>query len=233
VELTWDFLVRLLSITVIDLALSGDNAIVIGMAAAALPRTQRRWAILGGSGLAILLRATLTAIATLLMTITLLSTVGGVVLFWVAWRLLKIDTGEGQSETGPSAKNFHQAILLIVIADITMSTDNVIAVAGSANGSIVLLIAGLLISMPLLMVTGGSISMLIDRFKWLVYVGAGAICFTGARMIFEDAPIESRLGLHGVAILAISLTIGVVFPVAFYRVHHGLPRGIPERRDGP
>lgn len=221
-ELTWDFVVRFLSITLIDLALSGDNAIVIGMAAAALPRGQRRWAILGGSGLAIGLRVALTAIATLLMTIPLLSTVGGVVLFWVAWRLLKIDTGdEGQSETGASAKNFRQAILLIVTADITMSTDNVIAVAGSANGSIVLLIAGLLISMPLLMVTGGAISMLIDRFKWLVYVGAGAICFTGARMIFEDVLIESRLGLHGLAILAISLTIGVVFPIAFYWAHSG------------
>lgn len=212
-----DFVVRFLSITLIDLALSGDNAIVIGMAAAALPRGQRRWAILGGSGLAIGLRVALTAIATLLMTIPLLSTVGGIVLFWVAWRLLKIDTGdEGQSETGPSAKNFRQAILLIVTADITMSTDNVIAVAGTANGDVVLLVAGLLISMPLLMATGGAVSMLIDRFRWLVYLGAAAICFTGARMLLDSEPLHTGLGLAPPAVLIASLVLAAGLPLGFH-----------------
>jgi YjbE family integral membrane protein len=209
---TWDFAIRFLSITLIDLALSGDNAIVIGMAAASLPRKQRKYAILAGSGLAIILRVLLTTIATLLMTLPFLSAVGGAVLFWVAWRLLKIDSGgaeEGEDGKAKINKNFKQAIILIVTADFMMSLDNVIAVAGSAHGDPLLVILGLIISMPLLMGTGGAISMLIDKFKWLVYLGAAVIMFTATRMIFEDKQIEQFLQLNSVLIIIISVAVGL------------------------
>lgn len=213
---SWDFVVRFLSITLIDLALSGDNAIVIGMAAASLPRQRRKWAIIIGGGLAILLRIILTTIATLLMQIPLLSAVGGCVLFWVAWRLLKTDVGVTEEEKeAKEAQNFRQAIILILTADFMMSLDNVIAVAGTAHGSIVLLIAGLLLSMPLLMTTGGAISLLIDKFKWLVYLGAAVISFTGTRMIFEDRFIESKFPVPTVIILTVSILIGLAVPALF------------------
>jgi YjbE family integral membrane protein len=215
---SWDLIVRFLSITLIDLALSGDNAIVIGMAAASLPKDRRKWAIVFGGGLAIALRIILTTIATLLMRIPLLSAVGGCVLFWVAWKLLRLDTGEAEGEEKDKAKqasNFRQAIILILTADFMMSLDNVIAVAGSAHGHIVLLIFGLLLSMPLLMTTGGAISLLIDKFKWLVFLGAAVIVFTGTRMVFEDNFIESHLPVPIPIVYIASVLVGIVVPALF------------------
>ena len=217
-----DFIIRFLSITLIDLALSGDNAIVIGMAAASLPLGQRKWVILGGAILAIILRIVLTSIATLLVLIPFLSAVGGCVLFWVAWRLLKIDTAptaDTCKDDKNATKNFRQAIVLIVTADFMMSLDNIIAIAGAAHGNIFLLIAGLLISMPLLMGTGGAISLLIDKFKWLVYVGAAVICFTGIRMIFEDKIIEPLVPLSAIAVVIISAVCGLAITWLFYFIN--------------
>jgi len=220
--MTWDIVLRFLSITLIDLALSGDNAIVIGMAAASLPRQRRKWAIVFGGGLAILLRIFLTTIATLLMQIPLLSAIGGCVLFWVAWKLLRLDIGDTEKEEAQKAKqarNFRQAILLILTADFMMSLDNVIAVAGTAHGNIVLLIFGLLLSMPLLMTTGGAISLLIDRFKWLVFLGAAVIVLAGTRMIFEDSFVESLFPVPLALVLTISVLVGIAVPALFFWVN--------------
>jgi YjbE family integral membrane protein len=212
---SWDAWVRLLNIAVIDIALSGDNAIVIGMAAASLPRGQRRWAIVFGGACAIALRVALTSVATLLMLIPFLAAAGGLVLVWVVYKLIRADLdaeqGQGQAE-GRRAANFRQAIFIIVVADFMMSLDNVIAVAGSAHGSVLLLIAGLLMSMPLLLTTGGFISMLIDRMRWIVWVGAFAISFTAARMVLEDAGVESRLHAHRPVVLGVSVLAGFVIP---------------------
>ncbi len=219
--LSWDIVARILTITLIDLALSGDNAIVIGMAAASLPRRQRPWAIAGGAGLAIVLRISITAVATLLMMIPLLSAAGGCVLFWIAWRLLSIDTAatEGDDGKGHGAATLREAILIIVAADVTMSIDNVIAVAGSAHGNIALLFFGLLVSIPLLMTTGGFISVLIARFKGLVYLGAGAICLTGMRMILEDSVVDGHLKLPELTSLAIGLATGIAVPLTFIAIN--------------
>jgi YjbE family integral membrane protein len=216
---TWDFVLRFLSITLIDLALSGDNAIVIGMAAASLPREKRKWAIVLGGGLAIILRILLTTAATLLMRIPLLSAIGGCVLFWVAWKLLRLDVSEAEKEEeqkAKQAKNFRQAIILILTADFMMSLDNVIAVAGTAHGNVFLLIFGLLLSMPLLMAAGGAISMLIDRFRWLIFLGAVVIVFAGTRMIFEDRFIESKLHVPLAIALIVSILIGIAVTALFF-----------------
>ncbi|MDO8687242.1 MAG: YjbE family putative metal transport protein [Dehalococcoidales bacterium] len=210
---SWDFVIRFLSIALIDLALSGDNAIVIGMAAASVPMRQRKWVIIGGGVLAILLRISLTTIVTFLMLIPLLSAVGGVALFWVAWKLLRLDTGsheEGKEEKeSKQTRNFRQAIMLILVADFMMSLDNVIAIAGTAHGHVFLLIAGLLLSMPLLLISGGVISNLIDKFKWLVFVGAAVIIFTGTRMLFEDKLIEEMFPVPVPIHLTIAALMGI------------------------
>jgi len=209
---TSDFILRFLTITIIDLALSGDNAIVIGMAAASLPRERRKWAIVFGGGLAIVLRITLCAIATLLMRIPLVSAIGGCVLFWIAWKLLRMNVSEAgneQEKKAKQAKNFRQAIILILMADLMMSLDNVIAIAGTAHGEVTLIIIGLLISMPLLMVAGGAVSLLIDKFKWLIFVGAAVIIFAGTRMIFEDKLIAPNFPVPTAIVLAVSVLIGI------------------------
>lgn len=208
----WDQALRFLNITLIDVALSGDNAIVIGMAAATLPRGRRTPAIFIGGALAILLRIALTSIATFLMLVPYLSAVGGIVLFWVAYRLLEPGAKGGNETEAKEAKSFRQAIFLIVAADFMMSLDNVIAVAGSAHGSIFLLVAGLVISMPLLMTAGSLISRLVDKARWLVYIGAAAISFTGARMIFEDKAVESRVGAGRVVVLLVSAAAAILIP---------------------
>jgi YjbE family integral membrane protein len=222
----WDFVVRFLSIALIDLALSGDNAIVIGMAAAALPRRRRKWAIVFGGGLAIAMRITLTTIATLLLRITLLSAIGGCALFWVAWRLLRLDVDEKKEESDKArqASTLRQAIILIVTADFMMSLDNVIAVAGCAQGHIFLLILGLLMSMPLLMTTGGVISLLIDKFRWLVFLGAAIIMFTGTRMVFEDKFVSAHIHMSSVFVLAMSAGFSVAVTCLFVYINRRIAR---------
>lgn len=209
-----DFGVRFLTIVLINVALSGDNVIVIGMAAASLPRSVRRIAIVGGGVLAVVLRIGLTLVAALLFEIPLLSTIGGLVLFWVAWNLMKADTG-GEATAG-AATSLRRAIWLIVIADVTMSLDNVLAVAATAGGDRVLLIAGLIISMPLLLIAGGAVSMLIDRYRWLVYVGAGAISFTGARMLLDSEPLHTDLGLGPIAVIVVCLALAAAIPGTYW-----------------
>jgi len=219
----WDFVVRFLNITLIDLALSGDNAIVIGMAVATLPKDKRNLAILIGGGLAVALRISLTAVASFILLIPFLTALGGLALIWVVYKLLKLDDGSEEGET-KTAGNFKQAIGLIIAADFMMSLDNVIAVAGSAHGNIVLLIAGLLISMPLLMVSGGFISTLMNKAKWLVYVGAAAISFTAVRMIFEDKMVASKLPLASSLVVVFALAGAVVIPGAFIVLNKYLNR---------
>jgi YjbE family integral membrane protein len=224
-----DFLLRFLNITLIDLALSGDNAIVIGMAAAALPQEKRKWAVILGGSLAIVLRIGLTSIATLLTLIPFLSAAGGIVLVWVVYKLLRLDTDSGE-EGGKTASNLKQAIFLILAADFMMSLDNVIAIAGSAHGDIWLLIAGLLISMPLLMMTGGFISQLIDRARWLVYVGAIAISFTSVRMVFEDRAIEGLLGLSPNLVLVFSALGAFLIPGVCMLLERGRKKRLRARQ---
>jgi len=108
--------------------------------------------------------------------------------------------------------------VLIVTADFMMSLDNVIAVAGSARGSPVLIVAGLLISMPLLMTTGGAISLLIDRFRWLVVVGAAVICFTGTRMTLKDRFVEPVVRLDQVVVLAIAVGVAAILTLSLIHI---------------
>ena len=135
-------------IILFDLILSGDNAVVIGVVASRLHGPQRRWAIIIGAGGAVVLRIALASIATLLLVLPIISMVGGLALFWVAWRLLKPEGDEFHD----TATTFAQAIRLIILADVVMSLDNVLTVAGAAHGNIALLVFGLALSIPLLFV---------------------------------------------------------------------------------
>ncbi len=187
-----DVVRAIVSIVVIDLVLSGDNAVVIGMAARRLPAEQRRKAIIYGAGGAILLRIIFTVLAALLLDVPLIQGIGGLVLLWIAYSLLRQGSGEHNVSEGA---NLPEAIRTIIVADVIMSLDNILAVGGTAHGDIPLLIFGLLLSMSLIMFGSGLIATLMNRLPWLVYLGAAVLIYTAGEMIFSD-PFTGRFLPH-------------------------------------
>jgi YjbE family integral membrane protein len=179
-----EFISALLGIILINFVLSGDNAIVIGMAAHNLPGKQRKQAILIGGLGAIVLRCILTVIAAVLLAIPAVRLIGGLLLLYIAYSLLQQEDEDDQHVK--ASVSLKSAIITILIADFAMSLDNVLGVAACANGDFVLLITGLLISMAIILFAGGIIANLMGKLSWLVYVGAALIVFLGAEMILSD-----------------------------------------------
>jgi YjbE family integral membrane protein len=212
------FLYSVVRIVLIDLALSGDNAVVIGMAAHRLPLPQRRQAIVIGGAAAIMLRIGLTAIAALLLRTRGLQLVGGLLLIWIAFKLLKEE--EESHEGLKAATSMREAILTILVADFVMSADNVIAVAGASEGDVALLLFGLILSMVILMWFGSVVANLINRFVWLSYVGAAVIAWTGALMIFEDRIVVGRAEWLSRPVIYASAAIITVAVTAFAHWFH-------------
>jgi YjbE family integral membrane protein len=208
---------RVLQIIVIDLVLSGDNAVVIGMAAHPLPQRQRMYAIVIGGSAAIALRITLTYGAALLLLVPALRAVGGLVLLWIGFRLLEQE--EAAETGGKTASTLLGAVGTILLADLIMSLDNVLGVAAASRGELVLLLFGLIVSMAILMVGGSVFAGLIDRLWWLVYVGAAVIAWTGADMIQDDAMIMQRVALPEPARWTVDLLVTVVVLLVAHRVH--------------
>lgn len=175
-------------IVLIDLVLSGDNALVIGAAASRLPRGQRLFAIIWGGVLAIVFRMLLAIVATELLYISYLRTIGGVILLIIAIRLL---LPESTASRGPrrASSTLIPAILTILAADATMSLDNVLAVGALAHGRIELLVAGLLLSMLLLFVASALIARIIERVPILMDVAAVILAWTAANLVVEDTPV--------------------------------------------
>src|SRR5262249_52028108 len=150
----------------IDIVLSGDNAVVIAMAAHKLPEDQRKIAILAGGGVAIVLRILFTAIMSLLLMVPGVRFVGGLVLVWIACKLL-LEEEEGHELTPDTvARSTFAAVRLIFIADFVMSLDNMLAVAGASHGDLKLLLMGLLVSIAIIMTCSGFIAKLMNRYKW-------------------------------------------------------------------
>lgn len=182
-------------IALVDIVLSGDNALVIGAAASKLPRGQRLVAVIWGGLGAVILRLLLAGIATELMTITYLQAAGGVILFFIAVRLLLPESE--RRHVRPAADRFFHAIVTIMLADVTMSLDNVLAVGALAAGNIPLLVAGLILSMALLFVASTLIARLMDHVTWLLDVAALVLGWTAANLILEDPAAVAILGLQG------------------------------------
>jgi len=196
--------IALLQVLAIDLVLAGDNAIVIGLAAAGLPKEQRGKAILIGIAAATVLRIIFALLATQLLQILGLLLVGGVLLLWVCWKMwrelrtsakeeaegLETLTGEDIDKSGTVGNNaprktLKQAALQIVIADVSMSLDNVLAVAGAAREHPNILILGLAVSVALMGIAASFIAKLLHRFPWVSYLGLAIILFVALKMIYE------------------------------------------------
>jgi len=178
------FFSSLFSIVLIDLILAGDNAVVIAMAVRSLPKEQRVKGILYGSAAAVLLRVALTFFVAHLLSVSYVKLVGGIVILWIAIKLFVED--EEAVEAHKEAASLWHAIRLIVIADITMALDNMLAVGAASHGNLVLLIFGLGLSIPFIVFTSSLLSRLMDRYPVIIYIGAALLGKIGAEMIITD-----------------------------------------------
>jgi len=185
------FLLGGLSIVLIDLLLAGDNALVIAMAVRALPHRQRRLGILCGSAVAVVLRVALTAVAARILTVRYLQLAGGVLVLWIAVKVL-VDAKEAPG-AAPGPRRFLRAIWVIVLADLTMSIDNILAIAGASNGDIALIVFGLALSIPFVVFSSNLLSKLMDRFPALIYIGAGILGKVAGDMILRDPFVVQAL----------------------------------------
>jgi YjbE family integral membrane protein len=173
-----------LSLVLIDLLLAGDNALVIAMAVRALPKAQRRMAIGCGAFAAVALRIGITIVAAQLLNVEFLKMIGGALVIWIAIRVIA-DTRKHKRGVESNA-SLLKAIWLIVFADITMSVDNVIAIAGAARGSVPLIVFGLGVSIPFVVFSSSLIAALMDRYPIVVYLGAAILGHVGGEMIMTD-----------------------------------------------
>jgi YjbE family integral membrane protein len=197
----------LAAIILIDLVLAGDNAIVIALAARSLPKQLQRKAIVWGTVGAIVVRSAMTLAVVWLLQIPGLMLVGGIGLLWIAYKLLVPDGGH-ESHGGP-ATTFWGAMKTIVIADALMGVDNVLGVAGAAHGSFDLVVIGLLISVPIVVWGSSMVLKLVDRFPIIIYLGAGVLAFTAAKMIVSEPLLDeifdpSRVARFAVYALAVA-----------------------------
>jgi YjbE family integral membrane protein len=184
IEFTWAFVTAFLSIVLIDLVLAGDNAVVIALAVKNLPPKQKMRGIIFGAGAAVVLRVAITFCVAQLLNISFIKLAGGALVLWIAVKLFV--EGAPEDKFQKQATTFLQAIRIIVIADIIMSTDNVLAVAGACKGNIFLLIFGLALSIPFVVFTSTLLSKLMDKYPIIVYIGAAVLGRVGGEMIMTD-----------------------------------------------
>jgi YjbE family integral membrane protein len=208
-----DFVVGLLLVLFTNLILSGDNALVIAMAARTLEGAQRRQAIVWGAIGAVALRLVFAAVVTYLLTVPFLQLAGGLLLVWIAWKLIHEEEGEGDKvEAGTSA---WEAIRIIVVADAIMSLDNVVALVQAARiGGEVnfwLLAIGLATTVPLVIFGAALLTSLLDRFPVLVYVGAGLLVYLAVEMLFGDVFLHEYLEPYESLELLVALNAAVAF----------------------
>jgi len=194
------------SIMFINLILSGDNAVVIALASRNLPPDQRRKAVFWGSLGAVVLRIGLTVVAAFLLKIPYLQFAGGLALLYIAVKLIADDKGEVKCQ---EAACLSEAIKVILVADVIMSLDNVLAIAGVAGGSWALLGFGLALSIPLVVFGSQLILKLMDRFPVIIYIGAAILGWTAAKMIVGDAAVGAMLSSFALPI-EVAMTVGVV-----------------------
>jgi YjbE family integral membrane protein len=178
------------SVIVIDLVLAGDNAVVVGMAAAGLPPAQQRRVIAIGIAFATVLRIALALVTVQLLEIIGLTLAGGILLLWVAWKMfreLRPAQSAGDANHPVKPRSFRQALFQVVLADVSMSLDNILAVAGTARDHIWVLVAGLTLSVALMGVASTIVARVLDRYRWIAWIGLGIVAFVAIRMIYDGS----------------------------------------------
>jgi YjbE family integral membrane protein len=240
------FWIGLLKIIGVNIILSGDNAVVIALAARSLPKKQQTQAVIWGSAAAIVMRVLLTLFAVALLQLPWLKLVGSLLLFWIGVKLL---IPEDDDADIPASDQLLSAIKTILVADLVMSLDNVIAVAAAAGGSVTLLILGLAISIPLVIFGATLLLKLMERFPVIITIGAGLIGWVAGEMLVADVALEgwlTGLGVQypqkgrpmvgGVSLEILAGIVGIVIVVALgtllaRRKAAGTETALPDRPD--
>ncbi len=222
------FLSALLAIIVIDLVLAGDNAIVIALAARALPAHLQKRAIIWGAVGAIGVRSLMTGVVVWLLKIPGLLVAGGSMLLWIAYGLLRPDEGNGESH-GPAASTFWGAMRTIVVADAVMGLDNVLAVAGAAHGSYLLVVTGLVISVPVVVWGSALVLKVVDRYPGVVYLGAAVLVWTAVKMVTGEPLLKPWFDASPLRPAVVYLLIPLVLWTGFLRNHRQLESRIHAR----
>ncbi|GAB6990638.1 TerC family protein [Paenibacillus pini] len=218
------FLLQLLNIVFLDIILGGDNAIVIGLAARKLPATMQKKAIIYGMSGAVVLRIIATILVVWLLNIPWLLLVGGVLLIGIAYKLLA--ENEDEHNDVKSGQTLWAAVRTIIIADAAMGIDNVIAIAGASQQNIILVIIGLLISVPIIVWGSTLFITLITRYPWIIYLGSAVLAYTASNMITEEKKLEPFFNEHLVLkIIFIAVIIIGVLSAGYYKKH------LPQRKN--
>nr|WP_133567342.1 TerC family protein [Paenibacillus massiliensis] len=210
VELSWlQFLAMLLNVVFVDLLLAGDNAIVIGLAARKLPADSQKKAIIYGTTGAVLIRILATIVVLWLLQIPWLLLVGGAMLIWIATKLLHDQEEHTDIQAGTT---LWQAVRTIVVADAAMGLDNVIAVAGAAQQHLILVVLGLMISVPIVVWGSTLFIRLIEKFSWIIYLGATVLGYTAAHMITQEQGLAFMFVGHPVwqNLFIILIVVGIL-----------------------
>jgi YjbE family integral membrane protein len=210
IGLDWACVSNILSIVIIDVILAGDNAVVIAMAVRDLPSDQRRKGIVLGAASAVFIRIVLTFFVSRILQIQFLKLAGGLVILWIAVKLLAEPSGE--HEAGRRGGGILRAVWMILVADLTMSTDNMLAVAGASHGNLFLLVFGLALSIPFVVFASNLLSVLIGKYPVILYFGAAVLGRVGGEMILSDPAVFNLVAPTMPTQYAVqaSLAVGVV-----------------------
>jgi len=232
------FWLGLAQIAYLNLLLSGDNALVIALAVRALPRHKRVLGQIWGAVGAVVLRLAFLGVVMYLLEVPFLKLVGGLLLVWIAFKLVQAETGvESEVKRGAS---LWEAIWIIIVADITMSLDNVLAVAAAARGDFVLIVLGIALSLPIVVWGAGWLARLMNRYAWIVWLGGGILGKVAGQMILEDRIVRGWPWSRGfeyelpggleVSLHPLPLALAVVLTVLGWwlsrRPHPGMPENI-------
>ena len=215
------FLLGGLSIILIDLLLAGDNALVIALAVRSLPPRERRLGTLCGAALAVALRIALTTVASRVLTIEYLELAGGLFVLWIAWKVF--GDASDPPDAAPAPKRLAAAIWYVVVADLTMSTDNILAIAGASRGHVGLIVFGLCVSIPFVVFSSNLLAELMNRFPATIYVGVAILGKVGGDMALSDPAVTRMLHPSDAmrytvdAVLVLALVVGGQLRLRFLR----------------
>ena len=184
IAFTWEFLLAVASIVLIDLVLAGDNAVVIAMAVRNLPGKQRLWGIALGAGAAVVVRVVATFLVAQLLNIQFIKLVGGAVIIWIAVKLLSEGADEECAEK--ECGSIWQAVWIIIVADMSMGIDNMLAVGAASHGNLFLLLFGLVLSIPFVVFMSNILSKLMNKYPIILWLGAGILGKVGGEMMITD-----------------------------------------------
>jgi YjbE family integral membrane protein len=223
-----EFLVRLAGIILIDLTLAGDNALVIALAVRTLPRRLQFWGRIWGTVGALGLRLAFIGVATYLLAVPYLQAVGGLLLLWIAYKLVRPQQAHGDGHGVRQGATLREAIWIIIVADAVMSLDNVLAVAAAAHGEMMLVVIGIGLSLPLVVWGSALLSVCMERWPWIIWLGGGVLGYVAGEMIMRDVGKRWFDLSHGWAV-AVSLVLAAIIAALGWWVQRHEARAVAEK----